>query len=310
MRCIFTLAAVLTVASGILAVGSGQAGAATTCHVGNARTQATFTTLQEAVNSARSGDTLWIRGVCMGHTRIGAEGQELSLVLRGRATDQVPHATLDARGTSRVLSVIGKTDLRIVDLTLPGGAASRGSHAEHLGGGIYKTFGKLVLAGSTSITGNQARIGGGVYQFKGTLILAGTASITHNTWYRAPGHGGCYGGGVRIGTGGSGRVVMKGSSLIARNSSKTMGGGILAGASTTVVMRDDASIRRNTAGVGAGIRAGSDDELWLYDRSSVVHNVATKKGGGVFGGTVYACSALARLSPNDPDDPPPMLPCP
>jgi hypothetical protein len=62
VRRIFTHAAVLTMATSILVVGSGRSGAATTCRVGNARTHAVFTTLQDAVDGARDDEALRVRG--------------------------------------------------------------------------------------------------------------------------------------------------------------------------------------------------------------------------------------------------------
>jgi hypothetical protein len=45
--------------------------------------------------------------------------------------------------------------------------------------------------------------------------------------------------------------------------------------------------------------------------NEVVATAGIEGGGILLGeGTLYVCSDLVRISPNDPDDPPEFLPCP
>ena len=68
-RSLGSVASVIALVGGTLLVAVPPSAAAT-CEVTNAGTGTTYTTLQEAVNDAASGDTLEVRGTCVGRTVI------------------------------------------------------------------------------------------------------------------------------------------------------------------------------------------------------------------------------------------------
>lgn len=307
VRASRTLGALILVGALLTAT---EVAASATCLVTDKGTGESFRSLQAAIDAARDGDVLEVRGRCMGSTWIGTFDRGKELTIRGIPTTSHPRPALDAQNVARVLTIRGKSRIRIVDLLITGGnAAGSPPTATHLGGGIMLWGGRLTLAGTTSVSGNRALTGAGVYMTDGLLVLTGSASITDNTWYAAPGHSANPGGGISLRQ--NGTILMKGHSLVARNEAKRGGGGIFIGWHTRLAMRDSAAIHANTARLGGGVWQGEDSQTWLYGSAAVTRNVATERGGGilVFGGALFVCSDLVRISPNQPDDPPETKSC-
>jgi predicted outer membrane repeat protein len=77
-----------------------------------------------------------------------------------------------------------------------------------------------------------------------------------------------------------------------------------------VIMKDQSRVSGNeAAGSGGGIES-ERGVVYLSDSARVTGNVAHGLGGGInaFESFVYACpSWVGAISPNTPDDPPPIL---
>jgi hypothetical protein len=106
--------------------------------------------LQEGIDTAASGDTLVVRGRCVGASKISAD-----LTLKGVGSNPTPDG--DGVDSDRVLTIY--SNVAVTNLTITGGA---------LGGVV--NFGTLALARST-VSGNTSVQGGsGIFNY-GTLML-------------------------------------------------------------------------------------------------------------------------------------------
>ncbi len=270
--------------------------------------------LQGVIDTARAGDRIKVKQVCVGHFRIGKQ-----LALIGEGTSGVPVPILRTNGAGRVLLV--KARVTLTNLKITGGSVERGggiwnasgtlilnrstvsgNQAAIFGGGIVNDRGTLVLNGSSSVTGNETDgFGGGIVNDRGTVVLNGSSRIRLNSATD-------YGGGI-FNFGGT--VVLNGSSSVGQNASD-LGGGIFNDDRGAITMNGSAAISGNTAGEGGGIY-NDDAIVRLKNGSSVTGNTATTGGGIRFGG-VRACDGSSAdewtgaISPNDPDDPPTVSP--
>ena len=266
----------------------GTSAEAATCRVENDRTGTVYLghggNLQRAIDEARERDRLRISGRCVGTFRA-----PIALRLIGMGRPRFPGATLDARGEGRALFL--RRGALIRSLAITGGQAPNG-------GGILSLDGVLLLRGHTVVTENRARDGGGGIVFNGILIAADRTVISRNV---AP-----FGGGIALGDDAS--LELRGHSVIRDNRGRDMGGGVTSNLGP-ILMRGYASIRENeTDGSGGGIWI-VDGFVFLDGHTSVVRNSAGDDGGGIssFPDDAGAiCSSNVRLSPNDPDDPPPF----
>lgn len=208
--------------------------------------------LQVAIGAARKGDTLEVRGVCVGEYTIAK-----TLQLVGVTTDRP--ATLHGRAGRPVVVAAGwpvsLNGLRITHGTAAGttgagrGIVNKGSmllststvtgNSAERGGGIYNT-GSMTVSRST-INANTAGDGGGIYN-TGTLSIR-TSTITANT------AGGNQGGGIYS----TGRLLVS-HSTVAGNTAQWLGGGLATDGPTRV----EASILSgNLAGASGPECAGS-----------------------------------------------------
>jgi len=319
-RRMISILATLGLVTGMLAIAAPGAGAVVNdCRARNV-SQGTpdRSNLQAAIAAAHWGDTIAVRGVCVGNFMIGK-----NLTLVGRESPQMPKAVLDADGSGRVLIVAG-TRVTLTNFEVTGGKTSSitGFHSE--GGGIANR-GSLTMNDSV-VRGNRATGEGGGIANNGTLIMNDSVvrgNVAHNP------ESARYGGGIAnrgsltmndsvvrgnraIGAGGifnDGTLTMNGSSSVARNASRSLGGGIRN--LGTLTMNGSSSVARNRSGnYGGGIYNG--DTVILSDSSSVTGNTASL-GGGIFNrkvGVVNACNStglhewVGAISPNTPDDPP------
>jgi len=192
-------------------------------------------------------------------------------------------------------------------VTLNGSSSVSGNTAGGRGGGIYN-LGTLTLNGTSSVSENAATYGdgdgGGIFTYYGTLTLNGSSSVSENA--------ATYRGGAIFSYGST--LTLNDSSAVTGNTALTgVGGGIYTFGALT--LNGSSSVSGNTAEHGGGIYMGYNPRgaLTLNGSSSVTGNTATKGfGGGIrnVGGSVYVCSDLVAIGPNDPDDPPETLPCP
>jgi len=270
------MAAALAV--GMLVVTAPVAGAAgASCTVKDFTTGIRYTgsgaNLQTAIDAAGSGDTLRIKGVCVGNYTIG---QRLKLLGYSTATDPTP--TLDGNAAGTVLTV-SAGEVAVSDLLITNGAAgSNGS-----GGGIYNA-GALRLALSTQVSHNAAAFGAGIFNANiGSLRLIDTSLVTQNT--ASIDGGGIYNNGV---------VHLNWAVRISRNSATVYGGGIYNAGGVT--LNGDASVRGNHANAGGGgVYVGEEADLTMNDSSAISGNRATV--GGASGGGVL--SNEGTLTMND-----------
>ena len=163
------------------------------CRVRNSETGRTRTSLQKAVDAARAGDRLTVRGICRGLSTVG---KDLTISgIRPKGSGEPTLAGMD-RGT--VLRVRTGLSVKIENLTIRGGAGDqgggiinrgtltlrsvvvRGNRATGAGGGIVNS-GRLVLAGASSVRGNTSRAKGGGIVNSGTLTMAQGSSVSGNT---------------------------------------------------------------------------------------------------------------------------------
>ena len=130
------------------------------CAVSNQGNHNDYGSLQAAVTAATPGDTLKIKGTCIGTTSVDRD-----ITLRG-----VGNATLDGNAQGRVLR-IGSGTTTIRDLTITNGKTSS------LGGGIYVAT--AAVLDHVLVTGNEA----GATQFGGGIEadLGSSLTLTHST---------------------------------------------------------------------------------------------------------------------------------
>ena len=284
----------LGLAAGVVLVGALLAGPVaaakpTKCQILNSVTDERFATLQLAVDAASSGDTLRVKGTCVGSTTIAR-----SVTIVGESNNGFGPATLDGAHAGRVLTIMGGV-VSLSGLTITGGTATYGgglatigccfgptvtvtrsvitSNTATDGGGIGHQSGTVILIDS-SVSGNTAQRGGGYFGDDGFLDVRGTTTFSNN-------HAGLDGGGIVAMT--HGGAHLSDSASIDHNTAGRNGGGMIVG-DTSVRLNDDASIHDNTAGGdGGGVwTSGSPALLGLNDRSSVSHNAAAGDGGGLF----------------------------
>ena len=105
--------------------------AAPDCRVQNTDTGKTYQALQAAVDAARDGDRLTVRGTCVGATVIDSR-----LVIQGISTKRSGRAILDADGQGRAVRIKPAARVTIRDLTDPGRECVWGDARElrHRGG--------------------------------------------------------------------------------------------------------------------------------------------------------------------------------
>ncbi len=284
------------------------------CNVSDTATHQSFVSLQAAVDSAASGDTLKVRGTCTGATTIA---KSLSIV--GAPNPNWGPPTLDGAGEGPVISDDGRA-LSLESLTITGGNGERGGGVDYenpsgslrllamtvsgntasgLGGGIYSSA-ATTFAGPdagrnsrTVVSGNTAASGGGLYVDSGsghTLVLHGVR-ITGNTAT------GGEGGGVAVG---SGVHLRTRAFTLSENAASSGGGGFaLTGVSALI----EGVIANNSASSGGGILSvGSQLTFCIYCGVregvpvEISGNAVTGDGGGILD---EAGSTITTLYPVD-----------
>jgi len=284
----------------------GLAGSRRACLVRNANTGVSYERLQRAVDTARSGQRLTVRGLCRGGAVIGKR-----LSIKGVHARRSGKPTLSGAGRYRILTVRPRVSVTLRDLLLVRGKAVPRTRAANViatartrsgnggailnrgsltligvqvrrstarngdGGGIFST-GTLTLRGATRVRGNFASIGGGVAN-RGVMVMNGDSAILGNG---ADGAGG---------VANVGRLEMNGRSRISRNGASSDGGVTNSG---RLVMNDESAISGNSGGLAGGAGGVGNTRkatLVMNDLSSLRGNRSVDaSGGGVAdsGGTV------------------------
>ena len=140
----FALGTALALVGSLLFVTGTAAKAASCVVVNDAAPAVSYATLQSAVDAASAGDTLRVKGTCVGNTTITT-----SLTIAGR-----PRATLDGNHAGSVITIASPTGTDLV--TLSGLTITRGT-ADFDGGGITNFGSRLTLIDSTIIANAAAR---------------------------------------------------------------------------------------------------------------------------------------------------------
>jgi hypothetical protein len=180
----------------------GSAATPAACHVRNTGTDKAYATLQAAVDAAKRGSRLVVKGTCRGGTLIDKD-----LVVEGVMTPRTGRPVLDGArhrwlpdpGSTRVLIIKSGVTVSIRSLLIRNGRASRildgggitnkgtttivdvvvrSSQATGRGGGIFNA-GILHMRGASRVRGNAAPTGPGVYN-AGRLVMGDTARIRGN----------------------------------------------------------------------------------------------------------------------------------
>jgi hypothetical protein len=303
----------LALVGALVSAGSARAGAGAPCRVTNLTTAHVYVgggpNLQVAIDAARGGTSLRVRGVCVGTYTVGK-----NLRLVGWATVAFPRPTLDGDHAGTVLTVAAGRVV-VQDLTITHGDAT-----EYFGGGIDNES-VLTLAGATSVSHNVGAFGSGGIFNGGSLTLNGTSSVWGNGTDSGGAGGGIYNDGdlmmngrssVRGNTAGFGggvysnccTIAMHGRSFVSGNTSTSYGAGILSRG--RLMMNGRSSVRGNTSvGDAGGIFNADLAHLAMAGDASVRGNVAGGEGGGIFNeifGHLKNVVAGVNVVANQPDD--------
>lgn len=188
--------------------------------------------------------------------------------------------TLDAGGAGTALAVMPGTAATFKDMTITGGAGSRGNNGQS-GGGIFNQ-GQLTVVDAT-ITGNTASHGAGIFNYAGengtTVLVLTRVSISANEASDT-------GGGI-AGTGDSGSAsVTITDSSITGNTAANYGGGISSNSPSGIanLTLENSTVSGNSSAFGAGIfnNGNSGQATLILNAVTVSGNTAENTGGGVF----------------------------
>lgn len=248
------------------------------CLVSNQRTGHGTGSLQAAVDAASPGDTLTVRGTCVGGTTIGK-----SLTIKGLSSSAFGPATLDGRGIHRVLfadysgAASGRSTLTLTGLTVTRGLANDGNG----GGGMLLQGGSVTVRNSLISANASVLAGGGIEAGGGALTLDHT-TVRSNT-------AGDRGGGVS--SAGTLKLV---SSIVSGNTATGVGGGLASNSGAVTV--SGSTVRRNRGAGGGGVY---NTGTLAMTGSTVSGNTSTSEGGGVLDGpagiaTITASSIVAN----------------
>ena len=262
MRLVVPFAALALVVATVAAPAAGAA-VRPRCLVSNQRTGLGTGSLQAAVNAASPGDTLIVKGTCVGGTTIGK-----SLTIKGLSNSAFGPATLDGRGTQRVLFVdysgaaAGGSTLTLIGLTVTHGLANDGNG----GGGMLTEGGSITVRNSLIAANSSVLAGGGIEGGGGALTLVHT-TVRNNT-------AGDRGGGIS--SAGTLNLV---ASIVSGNTATGVGGGLALDSGAITVTGSTVS-RNRGAGGGGVYNTGTLD----MTGSTVSGNTSTSEGGGVLDG--------------------------
>lgn len=280
-----TLAVAVAALLALSAFISSASAAKSSCLVVDTNRNASYTSLQAAVDGATAADTLFVKGTCVGATTIGKD-----MTITGKSNGGTKTATLDGGGLGSVLSIADGVAVTLNTVVITHGTGGG------CGGGIC-TLGTVILNNST-ISGNTAtRDGGGVFNWGGSVTL-NDSIISNNV---SDGEGG----GLTSIQGGV--STLNGSSSISDNLAFRDGGGVYS-PGDAITLNDASSISDNTAvlGDGGGVWLGEGLEsgatLTMHAGSTIHDNIA------VLGGGIYA--QLGGSTVSGAVVPPPETPCP
>jgi hypothetical protein len=290
-----------------------SAGGPPSCAISNARTHKDYSSLQSAVDAVKAGDTLEVKGNCVGNTSV-----DKNITLKGITNKPFPGPpTLDGGMTGTVLQITNGTTT-VDGLKITNGVADVSSDDNGgdccVGGGIAisgPTAGARVL--NSLVTGNSASLfGGGIDVDEGTLDVV-NSTVSANT--AVGGSGGIdsdFGTITLIGSTVSGNTVTNGSAggiwnfggtLTLNNS--TISGNSAANPSTTLAR--GGGIRNQSALAGTVVVFQAT--LTLSGTTTITGNHA-EEGGGISNrplSAVLGSNWTGSISGNTPDQCNPTL---
>jgi len=254
-----TIIAALAVAVGMLVVLAPIAvGGPPSCAVSNTRTHKGYNSPQSAVNAAKAGDTLEVKGTCVGTTSV-----DRNITLSGVTNKAFPGApTLDGNEQGTVLTIAtGTTTIR--NLAITNGKTS------DFGGGIAARPGSSLTLINSTVSGNSAGSSGGIDSDGGTVTLIGS-TVSNNTAAGATNcqdAGSCAGGIWNFG----GTLTLI-DSTVSGNTATRRGGGIVnqtptGGPAAVLTLSGTTSITNNHAISDPAVNLGGG--IWIRGGATV-----------------------------------------
>jgi PA domain-containing protein len=327
---VLAITAVLALAVAMLVVLAPAAvGAAPSCAVSNTRDHKGFSSVQSAVNAAKAGDTLEIKGTCFGPTTV-----DKNLTLKGVVNKTFPdppiisgRLTPDTAEVGTTLAVNSGVSATVTGLTIKQGASLLNSHFVTGGGDVsWVNIGGALLPptsgtedyvfvgracnGDTLLANPSGKVavavrGGCFFSDKGANAAAAgaTATVIYNT---------VAGGGAWpqattlvapvtipvVGISNAAGVAMGSSGTLtwtnwAQNGflAQGCGGGVICNSGTLALVDSVVTLGRGTFGGGIYQNAGA---LTLAGTTSISGNTGTFGGGiGHPAGTVSAADGTS-----------------
>ncbi|MFG2982622.1 hypothetical protein ACGFYQ_15405 [Streptomyces sp. NPDC048258] len=227
--------------------------------------------LQPAIDSAAPGDTLLVKGTCVGPFTFSVDN---NLTVTGQK-----YSTLNGNRDGSTVTVAPGVRVRLSHLTIVNGTGTvtepDAAIPGPIGGGILNR-GTLTLTEST-VAGNQANNGGGILNEAGATLNLIRSVVRHNTATDS-------GGGIRN----QGTLSLSESTL---NDNSAANGGGLANFGSATLTRS--KVRDNWADNGAGI---INANALTLNHTKVTRNTASEQGGGIRtdGGTVNLTDSEVR----------------
>ncbi|WP_328924917.1 hypothetical protein OG429_09865 [Streptomyces sp. NBC_00190] len=227
--------------------------------------------LQPAIDGAAPGETLLVKGTCVGPFTFSVDK---NLTVTGEK-----HAALNGNRAGSTVTVEAGVRLQLSHLTVINGTGTAtepdAAIPGPLGGGILNR-GTLTVKEAT-VAGNHANNGGGIFNEAGATLNLIRSVVRHNTAADS-------GGGIRN----QGTLTLSGSTL--SDNSADNGGGLANFGSATL---SGSKVRDNYADNGAGILNANALTL---NHSTVSRNTASLQGGGIRtdGGTVNLTDSEVR----------------
>ena len=187
---------------------------------------ASSSNLQTIIDGATTGDTIVVKGDCLGNFQIPGAGSATTLTLKGGGS-------LNGNASGTTLTIAPGETVTIKDLFITNGTGTLDPNGNTYAGGILNE-GTLTLTGSSAVSGNVVTpplgisegVGGGIYSLRGTLTLRGNAVVTSNV---------ADAGGRIFGEGGT--ISLKGHATLSYNNARySVGGGICVQHHSTVTV--------------------------------------------------------------------------
>jgi len=258
VRALTSIAA-LAVAVGMLVVSAPTAvGGPPSCGVSNTRNHKGYNSLQAAVNAAKAGDTLEVKGTCIGNTSV-----DKSITLSGVTNNAFPGPpTLDGDEQGTVVTITaGTTTIRNMTIT--------NGKTPDFGGGIAARSGSSLVLINSAVSGNSAGSSGGIDSDGGTVTLIGS-TVSNNTAAGATncqGLGSCAGGIWNFG----GTLTLI-DSTVSGNTATRRGGGIVnqtptGGSAALLTLSGTTSITDNHAISNSAVNLGGG--IWIRGGATV-----------------------------------------